>query len=111
MVKTHNTRGLKEVAKERATVKGTGGGSRPKSKPRRTKGSMGQATGYGTIARAAGLFPGRVRQVCKDTVRPCAATLHAAGQTVPGWCQARLNLHKGSLSGTEGALTRTIVAC
>jgi hypothetical protein len=37
--KTHNTRGLKEVAKARSMISGTGGGNRSKSKPRRTKGS------------------------------------------------------------------------
>jgi hypothetical protein len=38
-VKTHNTRGLKNVAKDRSMVSGTGGGNRSKSKPHRTKGS------------------------------------------------------------------------
>lgn len=36
-MKTHNTRGLMEVAKERSMVTGTGGGNRSKRKPHKTK--------------------------------------------------------------------------
>ncbi len=43
-MKTHNTRGLMAVAKERSTVKGSGGGNRSASKPRR---SRGLSTSYG----------------------------------------------------------------
>lgn len=38
-MKTHNTRSLKEAAKERSMVSGTGGGNRSKRKPCRTKGT------------------------------------------------------------------------
>lgn len=37
-MKTHNTRGLMEVAKERSMAKGSGGGNRSTGKPRRSRG-------------------------------------------------------------------------
>lgn len=50
MSKRHNTRGLKEHAKERSMVSGTGGGNRSTRKPRRTKGTS-------TIYGGPGMYP------------------------------------------------------
>jgi len=56
-MKTHNTRGLKKVAKERSMVNRTGGGNCSKSKPRRTKGTSSRTKGTSTIYDGPDMYP------------------------------------------------------